>query len=180
MRWSDKVVWNCIECTHISNPGTKATPDQIRAEVWMALIHGSRGLIYFVHQFKPEFKEAALLDDAENLAAVTSINHQIQELAAVLNSPTIRDGVKLTAVVKSENAGSPRIAAMQKRLGKSVYLFTVNMVNESVQGSISLASLSGLRSVRVLGEQREISMRQGEFTDEFKPHQVHLYSIATE
>ena len=45
----EKPVWNCIECTHISNPRAKATPQQIRAEVWMALTRGSRGLIYFVH-----------------------------------------------------------------------------------------------------------------------------------
>src|SRR5947208_1355341 len=41
-----KVVWNCIECTHISNPEAKATPQQVRAEVWMSLVRGSRGLIY--------------------------------------------------------------------------------------------------------------------------------------
>jgi hypothetical protein len=34
----------------------------------MSLIRGSRGLIYFVHQFKPTFREAALLDDPEMLA----------------------------------------------------------------------------------------------------------------
>jgi len=39
----------------------------VRAEVWMALIHGSKGLIYFVHQFKP-FNEHALLDDPALLA----------------------------------------------------------------------------------------------------------------
>ena len=53
----------------------------------MALVHGSRGLIYFVHQFKPKFNEHALLDDPEMLAAVTAVNRQIRELAPVLNSP---------------------------------------------------------------------------------------------
>src|SRR5262249_50667014 len=56
-KWSmdRKVVWNCIECTHISNPKARATPAQVKAEVWMSLVRGSRGLIYFVHQFKPKF-----------------------------------------------------------------------------------------------------------------------------
>src|SRR4029453_10684534 len=76
IEWSGegKVVWNCIECTHISNASVKATPAQVRSEVWMSLIRGSRGLIYFVHQFKPNFREAALLDDPEMLAGVTAIN----------------------------------------------------------------------------------------------------------
>ena len=44
-KWSDdrKVIWNCVECTHISNPDAKATPRQVRAEVWMSLVRGSRG-----------------------------------------------------------------------------------------------------------------------------------------
>src|SRR6185436_7271685 len=33
VQWTrgDKIVWNCIECTHISNPQVKATPQQVRA-----------------------------------------------------------------------------------------------------------------------------------------------------
>ena len=93
VKWTGgrKSVWNCIECTHISNPQAKATPHQVRAEVWMALIHGSRGLIYFVHQFQPKFNEHALLDDPEMLKAVTVLNRQIHDLAPVLNSPSLSD-----------------------------------------------------------------------------------------
>src|SRR5205823_14108252 len=65
VRWSEgrRIIWNCIECTHIGDATAQATPHQVRAEVWMALIHGSKGLIYFVHQFQPKFNEHALLDD---------------------------------------------------------------------------------------------------------------------
>src|SRR2546428_10674416 len=48
-----KIVWNCIEASRISNETVKPDASQIRAEAWMSLIHGSNGLIYFVHQFKP-------------------------------------------------------------------------------------------------------------------------------
>lgn len=56
----------------------------------MALIHGARGLIYFVHEWKPRFNESALLDDPEMLAAVTRINRQIHALALVFNAPLPR------------------------------------------------------------------------------------------
>ena len=52
-------------CTRINNPDRQGHAQQVRAEVWMSLIHGSRGLIYFVHQFKPKFIEAGLLADEE-------------------------------------------------------------------------------------------------------------------
>src|SRR5687768_13159208 len=85
-KWAgpNRTVWNCIEAARISNEKTKPTPEQIRSEVWMSLIHGSRGIIYFVHQFKPNFIEASLLADPELLQGVTRINAQIKQLAPVL------------------------------------------------------------------------------------------------
>ncbi len=126
VKWTEgrKIVWNCIECTHIGNAQAKATPHQVKAEVWMALVHGSTGLIYFVHEFAPRFKEAALLDDPEMLAAVTAINRQIRELAPVLNSPTVDDG----AIVAS-SANEVPIDVMVKRHDGATYVFAVGMRN---------------------------------------------------
>jgi hypothetical protein len=170
----EKTVWNCIECTHISNPQVKATPQQVRAEVWMALIHGSRGLIYFVHQFKPTFKEAALLDDAEMLSAVAGINRRIHELAPVLNSPSILDG----ATVKSSTEDTP-IAWMLKRRGDAAYLFAVNLRNRATRGSFAIreSTLGPWVSATALDESRTIPMRNGELADEFEPYEVHLYEL---
>src|SRR5262249_22705829 len=97
-RWTEgrKPVWCCIECTRIDSDH-KATPHQVRAEVWMALIHGAKGPISFVHQFKPTSREWALLEDPEMLRAVTGINRQIHDLAPVLNSPTVAHGAAVTS-----------------------------------------------------------------------------------
>jgi len=174
MQWTrgEKAVWNCIECTHIGNPDRKATPQQVRAEVWLSLIHGSRGLIYFVHQFKPAFREAALLDDPEMLAAVTDINRQIRELAPALNSPSVADG----ASVELNPAGGS-IAWVVKRSAGAVYLFTVNMRNEPTHASFTVRGLPEAVSAEVLGESHKVSLQNGEFTDGFEPYAVHLYQI---
>jgi hypothetical protein len=174
VQWTggQKAVWNCIECTHIENPAAKATPRQVRAEVWMSLIHGSRGLIYFVHQFKPTFKEAALLDDPEMLSAVTGINRQIMELAPVLNSPTITDRV----TIKSSSQVAPIKCIMKQHEG-ATYLFTVNMAREAARGAVELSGLPGATTVEALGEGRELSLDKGRFSDDFEPYDVHLYRI---
>jgi hypothetical protein len=171
VQWTrgEKTVWNCIECTHISNPDVKATPAQVGAEVWMALIHGSRGLIYFVHQFKPTFNEAALLDDPEMLAAVTTLNRQIHELAPVLNSPSVRDGA-------TAEAASP-IAWMLKRHGNAIYLFAVNLRNEPARGSWVVRGLAGDAEAELLSESRRVTVRNGALADEFGPYAVHLYRV---
>lgn len=171
----EKAVWSCIECTHISNPRAKATPRQVRSEVWMALIHGASGLVYFVHEFKPESKEAALLDDPEMLHAVTAINRQIRELAPVLNSPSIAGAT----TVRSSKPDAP-IAVMFKRDAHAAYLLTVAMRNQAVHGTFRLQEVpTGAEVVEVLGESRRIALRNSEFSDSFEPYEAHLYRIAT-
>jgi hypothetical protein len=168
----NRTVWNCIECTRISNPQAKATPQQVRAEVWMSLIHGSRGLIYFVHQFKPVFREAALLDDPEMLAAVTAINRQIRELAPVLNSPSISDGLSVT----SSDPAAP-IAWMQKRHANTTHLFAVNMRSRPTRGTFTGTTFSSAAAAEVLGEGRDLRLSGGGFADDFQPYEVHLYRL---
>jgi len=170
-----KPVWNCIECTHIGNPDVKPTGRQVRSEVWMALIHGSRGLIYFVHQFKPRFVEAGLLADPEMLAAVTEINRQIHQLAPVLNSPTLHGAV----TVHCSPADVP-IATMTKRFDGHVYLFTAAMLGRPVEGTFQIKGLPGQGEAEVLGEDRTIAVTRGRFSDHFGPYEVHLYRIAAE
>ena len=172
VKWSgeDRPVWNCIECTHIGNPRIEPTPDQVRSEVWMALIRGSRGLIYFVHQFKPTFREAALLDDPEMLAAVTAINRQIRELAPVLNRPSVREGIE----VKS-SAKDAQIAWMLKRSAEAIHLFAVNLANVATEATFTVAAIPPEATVEVLGESRTVSLKEGRFDDSFKPYGVHLY-----
>lgn len=169
-----KLLWNILECTRIDEPEKKATPAQVKAEVWMSLVHGSRGIVYFIHQFKPRFVEAALLEDAEMLASVTAINRQIRELAPVLNRPTLADAAEVTST-----ASEVPIDVMAKRQGKSLYLFAVGMRNGTTKGRFALKDAGKAREVTVLGENRTIPLREGRFEDDFAPYAVHLYRIET-
>lgn len=171
-KWSDdrKSVWNCIECTHISNPNAKATPQQVKAEVWMSLIRGSRGLIYFVHEFKPKFVEAGLLADPEMLAKVRTVNRQIQELAPVLNSPAMPDGVQAESSVKDVP-----VEAVVKRHQGVVYAFAVGMRGQATEARFQVAQLPARAKAEVLGENRSIEVQGGTFRDNFGPWDVRLY-----
>lgn len=176
-RWNEstdgrKIIWNALECTRISNLERKPTPHHVRAEVWMSLIHGSQGIIYFVHQFEPNFVEAALLEDREMLEAVTAINRQIHELAPVLNSPTVVDG----AAVQSSARNVP-VHCMVKRYQGTTYLFAVGMRNASTTAEFTVQGLPERSTAEVMGEGRRIPVRRGRFEDSFKPYEVHLYRI---
>jgi hypothetical protein len=173
IKWSGgrKMVWNCLECTHISNPEKKATPHQVRSMAWMSLIHGSQGLIYFVHQFKPVFREAALLDDPEMLGAVTALNRQITELAPVLKSPSQPSVV----TVKCDNAAVP-VATMVKTFAGATYLFAAAMREGTTAATFTLPSKTAAE-VEVLGESRALQATDRVFTDRFGSWDVHLYRV---
>jgi hypothetical protein len=173
-KWSGdrKVVWNCIECTRISNPERRATPGQVHAEVWMSLIRGSRGLIYFAHQFKPGFIEAGLLADKAMLERVTRTNRQIRRLAPVLNSP----GIEGAVVVASAEKAVP-IEIMVKRHHGALYIFSVAMRGAGTTGTFTVKGKAGEGEAEVLGEGRKIPLKKGGFRDSFKPWGVHLYRL---
>lgn len=174
VRWTEgrKPVFNCIECTRINHPTNKATPHQVRAEVWMSIVHGSTGLIYFVHEWQPRFNESAILSDPEMLGAITKINGQIAELSPVIMSPTIEDGAR----VVSDNPEVP-VALMAKRYENAIYIFAVGMRQGRTNAKFTVNGMTGDRQVEVLGEDRKIASRQGVFEDEFKEWDVHLYKV---
>jgi len=173
-KWSNdrKRVWNCIECTHIDNPKAVATPQQVKAEVWMSIIRGSRGLIYFVHQFKPRFIEAGLFDDPQMLAAVKRINLRIQSLAQILNSADPVDGVTIASSVSE----TP-IEAMVKRKGDVTYVFAVGMRSGETKAQFLIPGLPQNSKAEVLDEDRSLDVKSGAFEDQFEHWGVHLYRI---
>ncbi|HSQ64823.1 MAG TPA: hypothetical protein VLM85_16480 [Polyangiaceae bacterium] len=166
-----KPVWDWIECTRIDQSNPKPTPDQVKAEVWMSIIHGAMGIGYFVHQFTPTFDEHALLDDATMKAAVAVINQQIHDLAPALNTPPIVNA----ATVSSSATGVP-IDILVKRQGGKLYVFAVSMGAAQTMGTFTLAKV-GAASADVLGEARQIAVAGGAFTDTFAPYAVHLYAV---
>jgi hypothetical protein len=184
-RWTgeEQVVWNCIECTHIGNPNMKPTPQQVKAEVWMSIVHGSQGIVYFCHQFQPRFIEAGLLADEEMARAVGAINREIHSLAAVINSPALPDAASVTVSppdVSTDMAQLLRphgIAIAAKKHEGTFYLFAVRMEASAARGTFELKGLADEVTVHVIGENRTIRAPKGRFEDDFGPYAVHLYEL---
>jgi len=164
-KWAaPRPVWNCIECTRIGST-VKATPHQVRAEVWMSLIHGSRGLIYFVHEWKPKFNASALLSDPEMLAAVTAINQQVQALAPVLDAEAV--AVTVTSEVP--------VAAIARKHEGATYVFAVGMKDAKTRATLKVDGLES--QAEALGEDRTVPIRRGAIEDDFEAWDVHLYRV---
>jgi hypothetical protein len=162
-----QAVWGVIETTAIQMQ-QHVTAAELRAEVWMALIHGATGIVYFVHEWTGGFREDGIFRYPDIVAAVTKTNAAITTLAAVLNGPTIPG---LVAV-----ASSVPIATMAKRQGDALYVFAVAMQREK---STPWFAIRGLRDGKatVIDEDRTVDIKGGILEDSFAGYGVHLYKI---
>jgi len=167
-----KPVWNWIETTGIDDPADTPTPAQIRAEVWMSLVHGSAGIGYFAHIFSPSFIEAGLLSLPTVKAGVKAINAEIAALAPVLNTPTIGNAVTWV----SQSSAVP-VDVMVKRQGGALHVFAVATRPGATRVTFTLRGASS-GTATVIGESRSLPVTGGSFADDFAAdYAVHLYRV---
>jgi hypothetical protein len=124
--WSNykKPVLQDIELVNFNNSASVTlTPAEIEAEAWMTIIHGARGLLYFVHQFAPAQEEDSIFhpEHADVKAAVAATNIRVAALARVLNTPSVGNGV--TVISSSPHAA---INVLLKRYGGCRFLLAIN------------------------------------------------------
>jgi hypothetical protein len=170
---SNHIVWCFIETGDISGGGKEATIGQIRAEVWMALIHGATGINYFIHgkTSVTDFDDRALLrpENAARLAGVTAINNEVHSLAAVLKSVSVTGLVTMTNI-----AGASPVDFMVKQRNGTTYLFAAGMRDSTTTKAFQFQNLaSGV--VEVIGENRTVGLTNGSFSDTFTGYEAHLY-----
>lgn len=186
--WGDryaKIVWNVIETTNISS-NIYPTPEQVRSEVWMSIIHGSRGIVYFCHSFVPTFDATGLLDEPAMRQAVSQLNKQIMALAPVLNSPDMPWLVDVT----TSNAAAP-VDTLVKAYGDTIYVLAACMrdatlddklaLNDEGAPTVATFTLHGhvppVAPISVLGENRDLKATDGRFSDTFTTYGIHLYAV---
>jgi len=169
---AEKPRFNCIG-TNFTGNKRAPTPEETKAEIWISIIHGTKGIVYFCHNFKPKFQEAALLEDPAQLANVTKINAQITELAPVING-TNYDG----ATAASSNEAVP-IDILVKNYKGGTYIFAAAMkMGDPTTGTFQVKGVSAAGKVEVLWENRTLDMdASGKFTDEFKKWDTHIYKV---
>jgi hypothetical protein len=167
--WKKPVIAD-IEASSI-NGLPRPTPAQLRAEVWMSLIHGAAGVQYFCHRMEP-LNETDCLDDADTALALERINREILELAPALNTQSY------SISVSSSNDAVP-VRAVLKQTATERYVFAAGMADGATNATFTLSGIDGSSVVEVIGENRSVAPSDGVFEDVFEPYAVHLYRISS-
>jgi hypothetical protein len=120
-----KPVWACIETSHNDNANARPTADQVASEVWIAICSGASGIVYFAHEFAPEFVEAGLLAHDDITTGVRALNAEVLAQAPVLNTEILADAVKVTSKPKVE------LAVRVHRVGDVLHVFVASLAAEA-------------------------------------------------
>ena len=103
-----------------------------------------------------------------------AVNAQVKQLAPALNSPTVKDGVRVT----SSEADIP-VVALCKRHDGATYVFAVSMRGSPTTATFDVTDAKVDDAVEVLGEGRKIGAAGGKFSDRFDGYAVHLYRVSS-
>lgn len=170
-----KPIWAWLECTnYTSNAACELTSVHTKAEAWMAIIHGARGIGFFCHILEPNVVQAGVLSDAVMKAEITALNAQIAANALILNTQTVSNA----ATVTTSNAAIP-VDIMAKRSDGFTYIYAVSMRPGTPVATFTLRDFTGESTVEVVGENRTITATNGVFQDVFTNYGVHIYKVAT-
>jgi hypothetical protein len=143
------------------------TPSQFRAEIWDAVIHGARGIIYFPQQFKPSFNYNATPPEVE--AEMKTQNAALKDLSGVLLSKLDPKGYHLEL--------PPGIEGTVRTWQGKTYLITLNLNHRHV--SNAQIKITGLKDgpATVYNETRTVQIQGGQITDTFEGYTPHIYVI---
>ncbi len=185
-----------------------ATPMELRAQVYAALIHGATGIIYFCWDTyvcrdgnvigmspdpqvayldagpnRPKPSPAKPMQLAESKAlwlAAAQINREIAELVPSLLSPTVGPDVSYSVETSGEPvSGAPIRCLLKPHPDGGYLLLTVNLDDAVINTSYRFPA--GIRSVAPLFENRaplETEDDGKRFEDRYEPFDVHVYRIA--
>lgn len=144
-------------------------PMHTRAEVWMAIIRGARGITYFTHAWRPAFTEFAPTPEMQ--AELKRLNGQIARLTpAICAAPTNRQ-------ISMTMADGLPCHFMSNEQGGALYVFAQNtdMSYRAGSGTLTVEGLKAGTTVEVVDENRTIVAAEGQFTDSFGPMAEHIY-----
>lgn len=147
-QWIEASTWHC------RSPALRVTPTTIRAESWLAVAGGARGLGFFPADWP-----------AESTPGIAAVSREVTALAAGLLAPDA-----------PASASAPVVAAARTANG-ALYVIAVNPTRKRVVSKVRAPGLAG-RPLTVVGEGRTVTARGDAIADSFAPLAVHLYVAA--
>jgi hypothetical protein len=133
--------------------GLDPSPPIVRAETWMAVAGGARGVGYFPDQWRPDVR-----------AEITKVNRDLASLAPAL----------LDAAAPGTVAAPSGVRVGVRRHNGATYVIAVNVTFSRTSAKITVPGL-GTTGMRLYGDGRWTTSRNGVIRDTFRGLEVKIY-----
>jgi hypothetical protein len=146
------------------------TADELRAEVWHAVIHGVKGIVYFPQQIGEGFKFDAT--PARVAMEMSQQNRRLNEMGAVLAG-------EMNPRPYALKVDEPLEAGWRVGADGRLYVIALNFSDKPVERRRIEIHGGGAAAgrARVAGESREVEVAGGAITDDFGAYEVKIYDI---
>lgn len=141
--------------------GFAMSPQELKAEVWLAVVGGARGIGFFTHTWSPGHKSFDVRPEVE---------HAIWQTSSLLAA--VRPGLLGAPASSGVNSGAIKVLA--RRDAKQTYVFAVNTHRAPVVAQIHVPRISNGK-ITVFGERRSVTVDNAQFVDRFPALGVHVY-----
>jgi hypothetical protein len=137
------------------------TGAELRAETWLAIVGGARGIGFFTHTWSPN----------ENAFDVSpTLQKTMKWLTSLITS--VHVGLLGDTVISGSNSGA--IKALARVGGRQTFVFAVNAQRGPIHAQINVPNLRD-GALRVYGEGRAVAVHNHRLVDTFQPLAVHIY-----
>jgi len=148
--------------------GVGVTPAQFTAEIWNAVIHGVRGIVYFPQAFGPYFDYDATPPEVN--AEMIKQNARLTALSPVIMSAIEPRGYNVEVPAGFE--------ATWRTYGGKLYLIVLNLKNRAnAAAEIKITGAGSATTAEVYGEKRSIAINAGVITDHFEGLAPRVYVV---
>ncbi len=141
--------------------GAQMTRAELRAEVWLAIAGGARGIGYFTHTWTPAHSE---FDVRAPLA------HELTKTDGLLSAL----GPALAGDGAAASVDSTSVKVIARKLGRKTFVIAVNATRLPLNVQFHVPAFKN-GQVQVFGERRTVSSSTGHVNDTFRPLAVHVY-----
>ena len=158
-----KPTWMMPVAGMYGGSGRSLTPQEQRCQTYLALIHGAKGLLYYIYTFAVQYRP--LWEELKVLAG------EVKQLSPIL----------VTADPPQEITVSPErlreaIHVVAKWHKGRLFLITANATPVEATVSFRLPAVTATKA-KVWFEKRNLRMSGGGFSDRYAPYASHVYEI---
>jgi len=158
---SQQLAWNPKETRGV-------TPDELRGEIWHAVIHGVKGIIYFPQQFNPFVYDATPSPVSVEMA---SQNRLLMKMAPILALPA--NPKELTVSVTA-----PLEVTWRRDNDGQIHIIVLNLSHESAKSASFCLNDPNHKSAHFVTQGDEMLIQTGkEFTFDLSPFEVRMFVV---